>query len=101
MTNTITFKAWLTSPEFAQPGDETRPDKLTYTNLDMTNCGWLEVGVAEIKLTSTFDRNQLVASMVNTLQEQIRKERAESYARVAVFEQRINDLLLLTNEVQS
>ena len=101
MTTSTTIKAWITSPQFAQPGDESNPEKLTFSNLDMTTCGWLEVGVAEIKLTSTFDRNQLVASMVNTLQDQISKERAESHARVAVFEKRINDLLLLTNEVQS
>lgn len=98
---TTTIKAWITSPQFAAPGDETNIERLTFSNLDMTDCGWLQVGVATITLESTFSRDQLLQSMVATLNEQIKKERAESYARVAAFEQRINDLLLLTNEVQS
>lgn len=98
---TTTIKAWITLPQFASPGDETNIERLTFSNLDMTNCGWLEVGIATITLESTFSSEQLVQSMVATLNEQIKKERAESYERISVFEQRINDLLLLTNEVQS
>lgn len=99
MTSLTTFKAWIASPQYAMPGDESDPEKLTFCNMDMTTLGWLEVGVAEIKIISTFDHNQLILSMANTLEDQISKERAKSHARVAVLEQRIKDLLLLTSEV--
>lgn len=98
---TQTIKAWLSSPQLAQAGDECNPEKLTFTNHDMADCGWLEVGYAEITLTNTFTREELVQSMVNTLQEQIRKERAESHKRICEFEKRICDLLLITHEAQS
>jgi hypothetical protein len=98
---TQTIKAWLTYPQVAEPGDECNPEKLTFTNLDMADAGWLEVGYAEINLTTTFSREQLVQSMVSTLQEQIRKERAESHQRISEFERKINDLLLITHEAQS
>jgi len=96
-----TIKAWLTNPAHSQAGDESNIERLTFSNCEMADCGWLEVGYAEIKLVNTFTRDQLVSSMVNTLKEQITKERAESHKRINEFEKRINDLLLITSEVQS
>ena len=39
---TQTIKAWLTSPQYAEPGDECNPEKLTFTNHNMADVGWLE-----------------------------------------------------------
>lgn len=98
---TKTIKAWLTCPQVAEPGDECNPEKLAFTNHNMADDGWLEVGYAEITMTTTFSREQLVQSMVSTLKRQIRKERAESHQRISEFERKINDLLMITHEAQS
>lgn len=95
---TQTIKAWLASPQLAEAGDERNLEKLAFSNHDMADCGWLEVGYAQITLTNTFSREELVQSMVKTYQEQIRKEQAESHQRIAELEKRINDLLLITHE---
>jgi hypothetical protein len=96
MTTTI-CDAWLTCPQHSKPGDAEDAEKLTYTaeGMDMRSCGWVLVGKAEIKLTTTYDRDALVASMVATLRAEIDDERTKSQAKIWRLERKIDDLLAL------
>jgi hypothetical protein len=66
---TVTAKAWITNPEWADESALEDPMSMHFTSIriDMKNHGWLEVGTAEITLTSTMTKKELVLSMLAEL----------------------------------
>lgn len=95
MTKQI-IKAWHTSPEHARSEDLQDADKLTFSNNDMREYGWLCVGEAEITLRINVTEEDLALSMCDTLRQQIQKVRAESKKQIDDLQERINKLLALT-----
>ena len=98
---TATVKAWHTSPEYAHEDDLKNPAALMYTNSDMRDMGWLCVGDADITVRITVSREDLNASMCDTLRKQIEDIRAKAQREVNQLQERINILQALTYEVKS
>ena len=97
-TTTTVIKAWHTNPERLREADLGDPDRLSFTNHDMSTTGWLEVGFAEIKLTRTLNRQEVVLAMVEKLEQDIQKVQADAYVKTTDMRARINDLLMLVHE---
>jgi hypothetical protein len=97
---TVTAKAWITRPEWADEGDLEDPSRLTYTSMDMDmkTAGWLEVGTAEITLTSTMTKKDLVLSMVQTQEAKIKKIQADAENEINNLRRKIMDLQAITFE---
>ena len=97
---TATAAAWLVSPEWASPGDEQDPMRLTYTSekIDMKDHGWLKVGTAEITLTSTMSQKEMVLSMVETQESKIKKIQADAENEINNLRRKIMDLQAITFE---
>ena len=98
--NTVTARAWLAYPEYAHEGDFQNPTKLHYTDnsMDMKNHGWLEVGTAEITLTSTMNQKDLVLSMVETQEAKIKKIQADAENEINDLRRKIMELQAITYE---
>jgi hypothetical protein len=94
-TTTTTVKTWHTNPKYMKSADLTRPECLMFTNHDMSNLGWLEVGTAEITLTSCMTPEQVVVKMIDSLENEITNIQAEATKNITEIRQRINDLLML------
>ena len=100
---TVTAKAWLTTPEYANKSDIQDPTKLYYTdiNMCMKDCGWLEAGTAEITLTSTMTKKDLILSMVETQEAKIKKLQAETENEVNNLRRKIMELQAIAYEASS
>lgn len=98
---TVTAKAWMTSPEYADEADFHDPTKLIYTSMsiDMKYCDWLEVGTAEITLTSTMNKKDLILSMVETQEAKIKKIQADAENEINNLRRRIMELQAIAYEV--
>lgn len=60
---------------------------MTYTNLDMSDNGYIEVGIATITV-EFYPREQIVAKQVDGLREQLRQHRIKAHqAEQAILEQ--------------
>jgi hypothetical protein len=100
---TVTAKAWLTLPEFADEDDVNDPTKLYYTSIDscMKKCGWLEVGTAEITLTTIMSKKDLVLSMVKTQEAKIKKIQGEAENEINELRRKIMELQAITYEAKA
>jgi hypothetical protein len=100
---TVTAKAWITNPEWADESDLDDPMRMhfTSTHFDMKDHGWLEVGTAEITLTSTMTKKDLVLSMVQTQEAKIKKIQADAENEINNLRRKIMELQAITYEVQS
>jgi hypothetical protein len=98
---TVTGIAWITSPDSATEQSLTDIFDMTFTgnNIDMANFGWLRVGSAEITLTSTMDKNDLVLSMIETQEAKIKKIQADAENEINNLRRKIMELQAITYEV--
>jgi hypothetical protein len=97
---TVTAKAWIANPEWADESDLEDPMRMhfTSTHLDMKDHGWLEVGTAEITLTSTLTKKDLVLSMVQTQEAKIKKIQADSENEINNLKRKIMELQAIEYE---
>jgi hypothetical protein len=97
---TVTARAWMSSPEHATSDEIEDPTSLYYTsmNICMKSCGWLEVGTAEITLTSTMAKKDLVLSMVETQEAKIKKIQADAENEINILRRKIMELQAITYE---
>ena len=69
-----------------------------YTNANMTNCGYTQVGTGEVNC-SFFTRNEIQQGAVDSLKAQVQKVKAEAEKEVTKLNDKIQQLLAITNEV--
>lgn len=99
-TITATVPAWITSecfdPKTLIDGEPIGiiSELSFYGNSDMTKCGWVKCGIAEITLTIDNER-QVVDQKVKTLEAQKKKIIADAHLQVARVEGKIQELLCL------
>lgn len=100
---TVTAKAWITNPEWADAADLEDPMRMhfTSTEIDMKDCGWLEVGTAEITLKSTMSKKDLTLSMIETQEAKIRKIQADAENEINNLKHKIMQLQAIAYEVKS
>lgn len=100
---TVTAKAWITNPEWADEDDLEDPMRMHYTSasIDMKDHGWLEVGTAEITLKSTMTKKDLTLSMIETQEAKIKKIQAEAENEINNLKRKIMQLQAITFEVNS
>ncbi len=108
-TFTITgnARAWLTdtwrTPKDMEERAKTDPDaavswlSFTTPEQDMTEYGWIEVGMATITATIN-DTDAVNAKQVQNLKAQIQEIQAKAHEQVRVLEDRIQSLLAITYE---
>lgn len=98
---TVTAKAWITTPEWANESDLEDPTAMhfTSTKIDMKDCGWLEVGTATITLESTMTKKDLVLSMVETQEAKIKKIQADAENEINNLKRKIMELQAIAYEV--
>ncbi|MCH1993544.1 hypothetical protein [Achromobacter xylosoxidans] len=99
MEVTQTVSAWLTPNSLISPDEITDPNKvrlgdLSYTNLDMTECGYTLIGKARITLALP-DRERLIDSKVASMRAEVKKIRAEAEAKACHIENQISNLLAI------
>lgn len=99
MEVTQTVSAWLTPTSLTSPDEITDPNKvrlgdLSYTNLDMTECGYTLIGKARITLALP-DRDRLIDSKVASMRAEVKKIRAEAEAKASHIENQISNLLAI------
>lgn len=99
MEVTQTVSAWLTPTSLTSPDEITDPNKvrlgdLSYTNLDMTECGYTLIGKARITLALP-DRERLIDSKVASMRAEVKKIRAEAEAKACHIENQISNLLAI------
>lgn len=97
---TVIGTAWITSPDHATESSLTNifGMKFVESTIDMTDCGWLRVGTAEITLTSIMSQKDLVLSMVQTQQAKIKKIQADAENEINNLRRKIMDLQAITFE---
>jgi hypothetical protein len=97
---TVTAKAWMPYPELAVQSEIEDPTKLFYTSMDadMKKLGWLEVGTAEITLTSTMTKKDLMLSMIETQEAKIKKIQADAENEINNLKRKIMELQAITYE---
>jgi hypothetical protein len=98
---TVIGTAWITSPDHATEASLTDIFGMTFaeSTIDMTEYGWLRVGAAEITLTSTMDKNDLVLSMIETQESKIKKIQADAENEINNLRRKIMELQAITYEV--
>lgn len=99
MEVTQTVSAWLTPNSLISPDEITNPNKvrlgdLSYTNLDMTDCGYTLIGKARITLALP-DRERLIDSKVASMHAEVKKIRAEAEAKASHIKNQISNLLAI------
>lgn len=101
---TGTVKAWFTNdwygPEELKRDGIKAVGFLGYSNSDMSTHGWTCIGTAEITITLV-DQNQMVANKVEALRKEITKTRADAEMKARGLEEKVQQLLAITNEVKS
>jgi hypothetical protein len=100
---TVTARAWLAYPESSHESEIEDPTRLYYTSMsmDMKNHGWLEVGTAEITLTSTMTKKDLILSMVETQEAKIKKIQADAENEINNLKRKIMELQSIAYEVKA
>jgi hypothetical protein len=69
----------------------------TFTSADMTKCGYTQVGTGKIEC-SFFTRDEIQQSAIDSLKAQVQKVKAEAEKEVMQLQDKINQLLAITNE---
>jgi hypothetical protein len=69
----------------------------TYSSDDLSKSGYTLIGMAEIE-HSFFDRNLIQGYAVDAIKTQIQEVRAEAENKVTHLQDKINQLLAITNE---
>ena len=97
---TVTAKAWLAHPEWANESDLEDPMRMHYTSaaIDMKDHGWLEVGTAKITIKSTMTKRDLMLSMIKTQESKIKKIQAEAENEITNLRRKIMELQAITFE---
>jgi hypothetical protein len=97
---TVTAKAWIINPEWADENDLQDPTRMHYTStrIDMKDHGWLEVGTATITLESTLTKKDLILSMVETQEAKIKKIQADAENEINNLRRKIMELQAITYE---
>jgi len=97
---TVTAKAWITNPEWANESTLEDPMAMHFTStmIDMKSAGWLEVGTATITLESTLTKKDLVLSMVETQEAKIKKIQADAENEINNLKRKIMELQAITYE---
>ena len=101
---TGTVKAWLQQYSDIGPHnicEVTEPWRFAFSNLDMKQAGWTEVGEATITVRLTFNQEQMVANKVDTLRAQVSKLRAEAEFEASRLEDQIQKLLAISYTPES
>ena len=88
------IKAWLSNPAQITKLGTDNPPSITYTDSDMTDCGWVLLGEAAVELTLS-PMSELVASAEGALRMAIQKVQADTYVKVTALEGMIANLLCL------
>ena len=70
---------------------------LTFTNADMTKCGYTQVGTGQIEC-SFFTRDEIQQGAIDSLKVQVQKVKAEAEQEVTKLNEKIQQLLAITNE---
>jgi hypothetical protein len=73
---------------------------LFYSTSDMSHHGWSKVGPATITLEIPED-DQLINNKVDALRKEITKTRADAEMKARGLEEKVQQLLAITNEVKS
>ena len=97
---TVTAKAWIARPEWADESCLQDPTRMhfTGTEIDMKSAGWLEVGTATITLESTLTKKDLILSMVETQEAKIKKIQADAENEINNLRRKIMELQAITYE---
>lgn len=101
-TITGTTNAWLASfqgPEVLMGPDESIASKLFYSSSDATVHGWTLVGKATITVEIP-EPDQLIANKVASLRKEITQTRADAEMKARDLEEKVQQLLAITYEVQ-
>lgn len=91
-------KVWLSSsygPESLQSDDVI--NKLNYANNDMSKYGWTYVGNATISV-DLFNTEKIILEKVGALKNEIAKEKATSQLRLNALQEKIDNLLAITDK---
>lgn len=96
---TSTVSAWLSQNDVTMRDlREMKPDHaistISFISADMTSCGWIKVGTAEITITFD-DENDINAIQVAALREVKKALMAKAEAEINRIEWRIQNLLCL------
>lgn len=104
-----TLKAWVSDSSSLTPGEMQKAiddgkheyliGRLVFTNSDMAQCGWIELGTAKIDMTF-HPKDAVMEKMADGLREQISIVRAEAHVKVAKLEEKLSQLLALPNPDQ-
>lgn len=70
---------------------------LTFTSADMTKHGYTQIGTGEIKC-NFFTRDEIQQGAIDSLKEQVKKVKAEAEKEVTKLNEKIQQLLAITNE---
>jgi len=92
-------KAWAAHYSAFRPQDAANPtptviNHLQYTNIDMTDQGWTDVGEATVTVDFV-SHNDLIKNKVEALRAEAANIRAEATAKCTRIEDQINQLLCL------
>jgi hypothetical protein len=87
---TGTTRVWISSPKYksmtelkqiaiiGEPNEAV--DYVNYSNIDMSNSGWVDIGIASITVTLA-DTETVIAKQVGALQQELKNARAEAQMR--------------------
>lgn len=98
----LSTKVWLTSgsQRYLKSADMTDPENamwFTYRSEDMTQHGYMLIGSAEIEI-ELLTPAEINNSAVVALKDQVQEVRAKSEKEVMHLQDKINQLLAITNE---
>jgi hypothetical protein len=68
-----------------------------YTNANMTNCGYTQIGTGEINRTF-LARDEIQQGAIDSLKAQVQEVKAKAEKEVMQLQDKINQLLAITNE---
>ena len=69
-----------------------------YTAANMTNCGYTQVGTGEVNC-SFFSRDEIQQGAIDSLKAQVQEVKAKAENEVTKLNEKIQQLLAITNEV--
>lgn len=101
--HTITGKlgVWLTPHSRPTLADMQRKNfslaELTYSDMDMTRCGWAKVGEAEMTITLLSD-DEILVNKLTALREELRVTAVDRPMRAPVVQTKIDALLELQKQ---
>lgn len=96
---------WVTRPEkLCIVASEKKPDRLIdfvqFGNQDMSSCGWVKVGTAEVEITLD-SSGSIEAGAISAIDAKIEEVREESVRRIKELQDAKQSLLALTMRVSA